>query len=59
MESNYENLLSHEEICEIADREEELNPIDQFIYENEPAEPASSEIFRTQLFDLIMYVKEE
>jgi len=53
MESTRSKFLSHEEIGELRDREEDLNPIDQFLWDNSPME--DEEKFRSQLFSALTY----
>lgn len=58
MESTRNNLLSWEEISKMVDDNEELNPIDQFIYDQSPA-GESEYTFRVQLFNAVNYEDEE
>ena len=56
MESTVDSLLSHDEICDKISKGEKINPIDRFIFNNEPAGNKESEDFRTQFFDALHYV---
>lgn len=58
MESTKDNFLSWIEISEMVDKGEELNPIDQFIYDNSPASEDESK-FREQLFKAVGFENEE
>ena len=58
MESTKDNFLAWIEISEKVDNGEDLNPIDQFIYDNSPA--GDDEVkFREQLFNAIGFENEE
>lgn len=52
MNSTKENLLSWDEISEKVDKNQELNPIDNFLYANTPA-GEEEEIFRKQFYDAL------
>ena len=58
MESTKDSFLSWAEISSLVDNKEDLNPIDQFIYDNEPAGEIAKK-FREQLFLAICYENEE
>lgn len=53
MESTKSNFLSHDEIGNLKERGEELNPIDRFLWDNSPME--DEEVFRKQLFEAVNF----
>lgn len=59
MESTKQKLSDYEDIDRRAQNEEELNPIDQFLLDNEPAGFEEEEKFRAQLLAAINYEDEE
>ena len=48
-----DDLPKWSEVCDLVDRGKKLNPIELFIYENEP--PGLALQFRKQLLDLINF----
>jgi len=58
MESTKDTFLSWIEISELVDNGEELNPIDQFIYDWTPAGEEENE-FRSKLFEIVNFEDEE
>lgn len=53
MESTKSKFLSHEEIGELRDRGEDLNPIDQLLWDYSPVE--QEDVFRKQVFEAVNY----
>lgn len=53
MESTKAKFLSHDEIGDLKERGEELNPIDRFLWDNSPME--NEETFRKQLFEAVNF----
>ena len=58
-ESTKQKLADYEDISERRDNREEINPIDKFLLDNEPAGVERSELFRNQLLEAINYEDEE
>ncbi len=59
MESTKQKLADYMEISARVDNKEEINPIDQFLLDNEPAGIEESEKFRKQLLEAINFEDEE
>jgi hypothetical protein len=55
MESTKQKLADYMEISERVDNNEEINPIDKFLLDNEPAGIEESEKFRKQLLEVINF----
>jgi hypothetical protein len=53
------NLPDFQQILDKIDRSEKLNPLEAFIFENEPALDEFAAMFRQELTALINFVKEQ
>lgn len=59
MESTREKLLSWDQVSELVDNKQELNPIDRFLYDNMPAGHDDELKFTNQFRDAIAYERDE